>query len=427
MKRNFKVMAMAAMAVAIGMSSCSNDNDNVVGVIDNGETTSVSIKLSEGTKSRAVTAPVDEVPVNFKDGYALFVNGVGVINKVTQIAPGTYSESTVAGKETAEGNGTMVWLEDMKTSEMGAAIKNVPASAEKVYIVGNLPTGVAAPALTEGINSVLDRIIVVGTQSNSEGSVADVTLYGDGADIEDMHPTLGADTKYADVTVNAIASRIEIGAISYSNSATNFVTGFQIDGIFVNYYYPQMSLASKVSVGLINNAPGSNSVADGIYTTASGGAYNDAAISVLCDFNATAPGLGHSISSTSKSAAVPNADPEDKNVWAYNVLAPKSVDGATVAALEAPHVVIRLSGLTTKDDVTPGSVYTTTQYLTVKEFRDVTTEELISSFDPGYIYFIKNLTFDESNLTPIPEEEPVTVYVEAKLMTWSRKEVVWGF
>lgn len=408
-------MAIAATVAAIGMISCAKEGDN--GGIVNDKPISVALTLTENTASRAVAQPVAEETVDFSSGYVIFTNGVDIINKVTEIAAGSYVDSPDAA---AKAEGTKVWIEDMKTND--GEIKNVPAAATKVYIVGNLPAGVTPPALTENISAVKDRVINFASQGNAIGSVADVTLYGDGV-VLTAHPNLdlaAAGMKYAKVYVNAIASRIEIGSISYSNPATEFVTGFQIDGIFINHYYPQMSLSSKVSEAVTHNAPINNTAADDMYVPGSP-AYPVAASGKLFDYDSGTDGLGERITDISWKAAATT------DVWAYNVLAPTSFDGTKVTALATPHIVIRLSNLTTLSDDMPAKVYPGTQYLTVKEFRKTGTNTVIESFTPGYIYYITNLTFNESNLTDIPEAVSVTVYVEAVLMTWTREEVSWGF
>lgn len=414
---NFKTMAVATIAMTIGMASCTKES--VIGNgdgIDNANPLNISIALTENV-TRAVAAPIgNQVAVNFSSGYVIFTNSIGIINKITEIVSGSYPNSPSAEEEVAKIAGTKVWLEDMRTSDTGGEIRNVPAAATKVYIVGNLPDDVNAPVLSENISAVKDRVIKIATQSNDAGSVTDVTLYGDGAPLVDLPSVPNA--KYAVVSVNAIASRIEIGKISY-NGSTGFVTGFQLDGIFVNHYYSQMSLSGRVSTVLTNNIVVDNTTANAVYMSGSS-SYADAAL-----FNYEAGGIGYNVTPVSWQAANPD-EPADNNVWAYNVLAPTSCDGINVAALAAPHIVIRLSGFATTGD-TPGKVYPGTQYLTVKEFRKVGTNQVIERLAPGYIYYITNLTFNESNLTDIPEEETVTAYVEAVLMTWTRQEVEWGY
>ncbi len=415
-------MAIAVMAAVIGMTSCAKDGGEQGGA-DNGKTSSVKLVLTEKTHSRAAAAPAAAASVSFKSGYVIFVNNVGVVNKVTEIVPGAYPGTPAQADIDAKTAGTKVWLNDMKAVDMGGEIKNVPDAATKVFIVGNLPSGVTAPTLTENISTIQNRVISLLSQSNDNGDLADATLYGEGQTLI-AHPTV-ADTKYAKVEVNAITSRIEIGAISYSHS-TNFVTSFQIDGIFLNHYYTEMSLASKVSTALTHNVPQDNTEADSWYAT--GSKYLAANLGKLFDYDQT-NGLGFDVTAISKSAADP-AVSSDKNVWAYNVLAPKSVDGTVVTALNAPHVVIRLSNLVTTGDtgsLPAEKIYPGTQYLTVKEFRKANDSSLLESFAPGYIYYITNLTFNEANLTDVPESATVTVYVEAELMSWTREEVEWGF
>lgn len=413
MKTNFKKMTLIAIA-AIAMISCSKDDTITKDSSSDATPISVSIALTEkNDNARSVAAPVSQVAVNFNSGYVIFTNSLGIVNKVTQIIPGSYPGSPSTDEEAAKAAGTKVWLEDMKVVTVGGEIKNVPAAATKVYIVGNLPFDVNAPAVSENISAIKDRVIRIASQTNGEGSVANVTLYGDGATLETRQTPVNS--KYAKVEVNPIASRIEIGKISYS-SITGFVTRFQIDGIFVNHYYPQMSLSGKTSVALVNNnMAADNTEANVIYQ--SGSYYNETA---LYDFDAD--GIGYDVnSSISWSAADPNVS-GTKNVWAYNVLAPKSCDGIEVAALAAPHVVIRLSNFATTGDK-DGVVYPGTQYLTIKKFLKAGTTEVIESFQPGWVYFITNLAFNESNLTDIPEQETVTAYVEAVLMSWTREEV----
>lgn len=399
-------MAIVAIAAAIGMVSCSKDGNNGGTDID-GRPMSVSLTLTQKPAPRSVADPItDKEAVTFGSGYVIFTNSLGIINKITEIVPGSYT----SGDDAAKATGSKVWLEDMKVPG-GGEIKNVPAAATMVYIVGNLPAGKYTPVVSENISVVKNLLISISSQSNSAGSVADVTLYGDGATL-----TTDGDVKRATVTVDAIASRIEIGKISYNGAG--LVEAYQIDGIFINNYYPSMSLASVVSAAIINNTPADNAAADAIYKFGSTD-YPAAESGKLYDYDAD--GLGYDAGS---SLIWSTADPSDKKVWAYNVLAPKTFEGIAIAA---PHIVIRLSNLVTADDNGDNKVYPGTQYLTVKEFRKVKTTEVIEKFEPGYIYFIKDLTFDESNLTDFPEMGTVTAYVEAKLMSWTRQEVEWGY
>lgn len=421
MKSNFKPTAIAAIAalVSVSLSSCTKSgDDNGSGRIDNDKPITVSLVLTEKAGSRAVAAPVNhDVAVTFKSGYVIFTNNLDIVNKVTEIVSGSYSDDQSAEKEAARSAGTKVWLDDMKIPG-GGEIRNVPGSATMVYIAGNLPTDVAAPRPAENISDVKDRIIRVSSQRDAAGSVDSVTLYGNGTPLTDLPEV--ANAKYAQVDVKPVASRIEIGKISYSNSNTTpFVTGFRLDGIFINYYYPQMSLAGKVSTALVNNAPIDNTAADAMYSSP----YTDAA---LFDYNES--GIGYDAGSSVSWSAADSRQTGDKNVWAYNVLAPTSFDG-TVTALAAPHIVIRLSNFTTTGDDTEGQykTYSGTQYLTVKEFRKKGATEPLKSLEPGFVYFITELTFNESNLTNVPETQAVTAYVEAVLMTWQRQEVDWEF
>lgn len=415
MKIKFKIMTVAVLSAMIGLASCSKDSGEKTGGPDNNETTSVSLQLTKSVSSRAVGGAAKEEAVDFNSGYVIFTNNVGVINKVTTIAPGDYPSSPGQADQDAKEAGTKVWLGELESAG-GSEIKNVPAAAQFVYIAGNLPTGSTVPAITMNISTFNSQLLSVFSQSNATGSVADVTLYGGGVQLSAHGTITGA--KYAKVKVDAVASRLEISKISYESS-TNLITGFQIDGIFVNHYYPEMSLSSEVSTELKNNAPADNTAADAMYMAAASGAYKTADNGTIYDYDTD--GIGVKITDVSWKA---NAT---TGVWAYNVLAPKTF-ASPVTAITTPHIVVRLSDITTKDDVDDNDrVYKTTQYLTVKDFKLKGQSNPMGAFVPGYIYYITDLKFDESNLTDTPEAKPVTVYVEAELMEWKRAEVEWEF
>jgi hypothetical protein len=109
-------------------------------------------------------------------------------------------------------------------------------------------------------------------------------------------------------------------------------------------------------------------------------------------------------------------------VWAYTIFAPTSVDGTTVTAIDNQRVIVRLNNVTTKDDVTGTPVYATTQYLTVRRFVNKTNGNTVT-IEPGHVYRITSLAFDESDLSPIPNEQTVTVYVEVSVMQWTTDDV----
>ncbi len=411
MKINFRMMAAAAMTAMLALGACSKED---VGSTDNGETAVFSLKLSQASEStRAVADAATENVVSFNTGYVIFSNNAGGIVKVTEIIAGTPTADQITA-------GSHVSITALKTATTGAKIENVPSSSKNVHIIGNLPSGVPVPAIGNNINTYKATALTIQSQSNAAGSTADVMLFGE-SDIKTAasHATLTDGDLYATVSVDAIAARIEIGSIAYDNGADpDFITAFNIDGIFVNYYYPSMSLDSKVTTALVNNAPADNATADKWYNPADAASkYPTATPAALYDYK-TAASLGVALTSPETGW---KADATTK-VWAYNVLAPTSF-GSPVTALAAPHIVIRLSSIV----ATTPSVYTTTQYLTVKEFKNTETGTVIDKFEPGMIYYITKLTFNESNLTDVPEQGTVSVFVEAKLMEWERVAVEGGF
>lgn len=405
-----KFMMVAAAVAVIGTTACVKESGADV---DN-TPTSVGLKLVDDTElTRASAAPVQNVAVTFNSGYVFFTNDVDVIVKRTKIETGSYVSGADLDDDAAYAAGNKVWINDLKTTDNGGIINNVPGSAVKVYIAANLPQAEAnVPTVAANISAVKALVVTAGNQGNAQGNVNNVTLYGDGVALG-THPSL-ANTKYAKVSVNAVGARIEINKISYDAANYTLLTGFQVDGIFVNQYYTEMSLDSKVDVTKLSNIqPADATAADAAFKS---GVAPYTTAGVLFDYNAA--GIGVDATGGSKLGWTANSG---TNVWAYNVLAPKTA--TTAATLVAPHVVIRLSGITDANSLYAGK----TQYLTVKEFKKASDKSVITTFLPGYVYYITDLVFNESHLTNVPEEETLTVYVEAKLMTWTRQEVEWGY
>lgn len=410
---NIKTMAIAAVAV-IGMTACQK-NGGSEPETDGAGTVSIALSQELGAKTRAVGAPqTANSAVTLNDGWVIFTNDANSVNKVVEIATGTYAVDTDPNKATAQANGTKVWLGDM-TATGGSAINNVPAAATRVWIAGNL-NGLTPPALGENITAIKGRTVAFGTQNNATGTTANVTLWGGKDDHTDAPALLSDNTltplpgdKYAKVAVDAVAARIELGSIVYENS-TNFVTAFRLNGIFLNKYYPTMTLNSEASSN-VNWQPADATIAATMFAGGSA-EYPLAASGALYDYNASgigtavSPGVGYNAGGT--------------NVWAYNVLAPQTFVSPLTAM--TPQLIVRISNITTPTD--PNFYGSSDQYLTVKTFKEATAPyNTVASFQPGYVYYITKLAFDESHLTPVPNQAEVIAYVEAQMMQWQRTEI----
>ncbi|MCD7906332.1 MAG: hypothetical protein LUH04_01270 [Clostridium sp.] len=87
--------------------------------------------------------------------------------------------------------------------------------------------------------------------------------------------------------------------------------------------------------------------------------------------------------------------PAKSQNWAYNVF----------GGGEVPHLVFVFSDITTTAG--SGLSYTGKQYVTVKGFRDATTQNPLQSIENGKTYtFTDGITISEDNLTDTPEGDP---------------------
>jgi hypothetical protein len=382
MKHSFFNAALAAFVLS-GLSACVSESlENAGQTADE----TVNLKFVDEGFTRAVEAGVEaETTVAFTAGYALFVNsGSGLIVKVTELTADAPTSADITA-------GTKVQVSSSMT------INKVSAGADKVYIIGNLPSGVlsTAPAVNATIASVNATSIAIATQADETKA----TLYGS------ANVTKSESSITATVALKAIDSRIEIGKISYSGT---YLTGWNLDGIFLDHYYPTMGVGGTANSDLFSETVANNAAADLKYTD-NVAPYLTAAAGILYDWNSTPT------AATGTPLAVA---PASSKVWAYNALTP-----ASNIAANNPRIIIRLSSLTNAD----GSAYSgETRYLTVKKFLDSSTNAEVT-FTQGKIYKIANLSFTDNNLAPIPNESSVTVSVSVTAMQWDVQNVNAGF
>lgn len=98
------------------------------------------------------------------------------------------------------------------------------------------------------------------------------------------------------------------------------------------------------------------------------------------------------------------------NILAYNLTAPKL--GASDYYF--PHIVLKLTGITTAQNVTP-ALTNATKYLTVKTATDASG---LISFTKGNIYKIADIQFSDTDLFDTPEPQLGTLTVTATIKNW---------
>jgi len=370
MKKNFKCLALMAAALLVGFSSCSNDND--APSVDAKTPKNMKIKVNLGAPTGYAEGPAQTATaVNFASGDLYFTDGAGTIKK-------HYSIKSDAVKS----EGDVIKLSDL-TVQTGYTVKNLPGDAIYVYLVGNtanLPT-------TGNIKAVQDKSVNVGLQVATADNKNNVNLYGAGVAAEKTAATPETNAQY-EVAINLAptAARIELGSIT----ATGDITGFQVDGIFVDYYYSEASVIGAVDdKNLVKN----DDNIDNFLNT------NKNYPTSLYDW-ITTPATTNVVKPTT-----------DGNVWGYNVFAANA--GSTV-----PRIVIRLSNVTAKT----GS-YTGSQFITVKGFNDKDGKPL-GTIKPGNVYKLATgLTFKDEDVTIKPNMPNIDVKVTVTVDSWKIVEV----
>lgn len=365
MKTKFNYLALAVIALSLGFSNCSN-NDNPDDGNDK-ESKSVFLKISGGKISTyAEGSPAtDGATVGFSSGDIYFVNASGAI-----LAHYALSSATT---NLATGN---IKLDDIKAGQL---ISNLPGQVSSIHVFGNT-SGLPTTGNISAVKATLKNVI-------TQGALASVNLYGT---TNTLTPTSGNDYT-ASIDLKPTVARIELTDIT----STGVITGFSVDGIFIDNYYYQAAVDGTVAgANLVNN------ISDATLFLDNSSVYPTARKTFVYDYFASG------ITATSQ-VAIPTVA---SSVWGYNLFANTAGSGS----FAIPRIVIRLSNITTSDL----STYSNPQFITVKGLKEGTSS--LTSIDAGKVYNIGAgaLTFKESDLTPAPNMGAIDVTVTVTLAEW---------
>lgn len=409
--KQFKVMAAVAVAGLMMMASCAKDNENGKGNDGLNNESAIKIQLSYnhtgGTRADG-TAIADKTDLSFTEGHIFFATSAGVIDRHVGVG-------NLAGSE-------QVSAADLIDSE--AVIEGVSGSATACYIlftdvnaqVGS-STGITGNLEGTNISAVKAMTIPVGNINDASGAVANVPLFGEGTvDTSDAGTTdNGTDyTARVEVTINSLASRLQIGQISATthdytdnNGDEHTVTigGFTVEGIYINNFHQDMTVGSTAGT-IIDGEDDATA-----YSNAAGKVY------------ATGE-LGEKLADILGTAATGNPfTVAPTGVWAYNVF-PTTV----------PHIIIKLTDVSYTDVNTTAStsnaVTGATQFLTVQSFKygpgHDEAGEPVAAFAANNIYTLSGIQFSYKDMTHVPYEENMTVLVDVQMMKWLDNAIVWN-
>lgn len=367
MMKNFKYAILMAVAIVLGFSSCSSDDENGGGT-DNSQLKSVFLKISNGPVTYSEGGSVvDDSAVTFTDGQLFFVNGSGAI----------LDKYTISSAATAGNNINMADI----TTGTGVSLSNLNGGILAVHIIGNVPTGV--DLTNGGINTNIDQVKATALSVTTQGDITDVSLYG----TKTLTYVSGVQYK-AEVDLKPIVARIELKGIS----AGGAIDGFQVDGIFVDNYYPQGRIDGTITSTPVNNG-----------TTPATFIGDNTSSEYPATLNPSIYDWYASGMPTVSKVAAPTGD----KVWGYNLF-------ATTAGSAVARIVIRLSNFTTNDGSTIGDP----QFVTIKGMKDGVTP--LTAIKAGEVYSIAEnaLVINEKVVTPNPNQSTIDVEVKVTLAKW---------
>jgi hypothetical protein len=414
--KKINVMTYVAIVALLALGSCTKENG---GEADPGEMTTVKFQVSyEGGTSRAVANPLNTGDLlTLKAGHIFFTDGGGNIVRHVGIVEGA---NLTSGPGSERVSLTTVMGEE-------AVILNVPASVQRCYILANDvaakiggSTGVTGNQEGNNISTILNLTTTAPNLNSAAGDLSTVAQFGSGTIVPGAGQTAVGNVPYdaaVEVPIRALTSRIQIkkitgGVFEYKDSEDEdqqiTIDNFTVEGIYINNYYSEMTVASTWPSAVVNHLQDVTK-----YTTAGTAPYSSTGNGYKL---ADAP-----LAQADNSLIVAPAD--NSKVWAYNVF-PTSESAANNA--NVPHIIIKLSSVTFTDSGTGAQNTLTNQYLTIAKIMTQGGSATVNAFLPNNSYTFNDIVFDYSKLSPLPEATEIDVLVTVDLIKWTDNSVVWG-
>lgn len=381
MKKNVFKSLLTVCAFAAAFASCSNENNEVPDV-NQKDTKDVFMKLDLPAVTKAVEAPLTAATVAPINSLHVYFYDGGTSNILKHVEITTSSVPSIS---------------DLAT---GAKVPDVPAAATKVLVRGNVPSTITMP--NDGSITTVENLQVPITTQNDKDNIllghvaatltewhtGDPDIFG----VSALNPSDG--DKYAAIELEPAVARIEIEGMQ----GAGIVTGFKLDGIFVNNFYENLKMGDGSSLG----AKVQNGTTPANYDeNAVGTLYTTANKEKLFDLPA--------ISSTPNALGAPEVTlTPSTNRWVYHVFENTNSTDAN----EQLQLVFKLSNLQPSASFSAGS-----QFLTVRGFKNGGN---FVQLEKGKVYTValNDFKFDESNLSTVPNVTAVGVYLKVTVKPW---------
>lgn len=383
MKKNLFKSLLTMCALGAMFTACSNEGNEVPDVTK-GEKKTVFMKLDLRPQTRATedelnpSVPTDaKAPINKLDIF-FYEGGSGNIQK----------HLTISSLTTPS-------INDLAS---GARLTEIPSAADKVLVRGNVPTSVALP--TSGAISAVENLQVDITTQNDKSNIllghTAVTLSVWHTSDPNIFGTIATATdgdKYAEVQLEPAVARIEFEGLQTTTAST--IIGFDLKGIYQNNFFTKLKMGdgSSVSKTDYGTDPSKYALGQGLFTTPNAGKLFD-------EFTPSA------LNAIGSPLAVSPTGGANKR-WVYHVYENDATD-----ANSQLQMIFKLENLQ------PSATIPSPQFLTVRGFKN--TGGQLVKIEKGKIYKISksDFTFDESNLTSVPNTTAVGVWLKVTVKDW---------
>ena len=370
-----KKLCVSLMAlVSLLCVSCSNDPE-IPEKKDNGIDVTLSITTNPLTKALDnsqvdASAPID---VN-KEFIVYFMDASG--NTVTAYKL------------------TDTQISAIQTSTVGAGVKftNLDPSVVSVYVVANVPSG-TLPATAPGTTLTDINGAIMNISDQQANNAASVVLANTGKTFKTGF-TQGDDASNGNkqftvaVELTPIVSRIQIKKVS----ADATITSFKLEGIYIDNFYPQMTIGGAFTSITIQHAT-DKATFDATqvpYTTTNLYDEDKAAGLVQNPFGATTP-----------------------QVYGYQIFPTTSTAHENV-----PYIILKISNIVTSSAATRNIIPTGTYYVAVKAYKDKTSSAPVTTFSAGNIYTVDDIVVSENNIVTDPTKGLINVTVGVTVKQW---------
>ena len=409
-----KIRLIINALLLIFLISCVSDSNFIDNPNEGYEEKAISLRI---VQSPAATRNLDESrPIcdgeylQFNTGDLFLINALGNIVQRWHIVACDGTSATETNIDPA------VRRINRNDLDVGVPLPSVPASVREVVIVGNYNGTTPFPA-SGNISGVTNRVLNIDSQLDA----LDVNLWRRTS--VPTTATVDGDRRYypVDVFLSPTVARFEIADITGRGE----IQSFTVQGIFIDNFYRQARVDGTILGTRRNGMQDEAMFLPVAYATN---------YSSLFSWNVSGLGTGATITGgfrVSPGTTAPgwncnvegctNNHATAPNVWGYQVFAQSHDHTHNVTP---PSIVIRLSSVTLRDGTT-----LTNQFVTINSFfvRDEHGNYgNLTGIRYGNVYRIAPgmLEFDEFDLRPRPNDDPIGIRITVQLAMWNARDMV---